>query len=75
MAFVFTWLRLSSMRQLDWCRNSNAQSKDIAAVQRNLTQRMAAKAALSKDPLCRLGSETLRSLLTDALLTCFTAKE
>lgn len=75
MAFVFTWLRLSSMRQLDWCRNSNAQSKDIAAVQRNLTQRMAAKAALSKDPLCRLVSETLRSLLTDALLTCFTAKE
>jgi hypothetical protein len=34
MAFIFVWLRLSANRQLDWYRNSNYQSKDIAHVQK-----------------------------------------
>ncbi|GAB4821271.1 hypothetical protein N2152v2_008317 [Parachlorella kessleri] len=54
MAFVMTWLRLSTMRQLDWYRNSNYQSKDIAHVQKTLAQAMANKAATAKDPQCRL---------------------
>lgn len=54
MAFVMTWLRLSALRQLDWYRRSNYQSKDIAHVQKNMAQRMADKAARSKEPLNRL---------------------
>lgn len=34
MAFIYVWLRLSANRQLDWYRNSNYQSKDIAHVQK-----------------------------------------
>ncbi|EFN54548.1 hypothetical protein CHLNCDRAFT_135335 [Chlorella variabilis] len=54
MGFFFTWLRLSTMRQLDWYRNSNYQSKDIAHVQKHLAERMAYKARTADDPLCRL---------------------
>jgi alpha-glucan, water dikinase len=54
MSFVFTWLRLSSLRQLDWYRNSNYQSKDIAHVSKVLAERMADKARSAKDPWCRL---------------------
>ncbi|PRW45423.1 Carbohydrate-Binding Module Family 45 [Chlorella sorokiniana] len=54
MGFFFTWLRLSTMRQLDWYRNSNYQSKDIAHVQKHIAERMAHKARSAKDPLCRL---------------------
>ena len=43
MAFMLTWLRLSTNRQLDWYRNSSHQSKDIAHVQKTLAQRMADK--------------------------------
>eukprot|EP00200_Dunaliella_tertiolecta_P010550 CAMPEP_0202370036 /NCGR_PEP_ID=MMETSP1127-20130417/1744_1 /ASSEMBLY_ACC=CAM_ASM_000462 /TAXON_ID=3047 /ORGANISM="Dunaliella tertiolecta, Strain CCMP1320" /LENGTH=1145 /DNA_ID=CAMNT_0048965873 /DNA_START=13 /DNA_END=3450 /DNA_ORIENTATION=- len=54
MALIFTWLRLSSMRQLDWYRNSNYQSKDIAHVQKSIAQKMADKARSAKDPRCRV---------------------
>lgn len=40
---MLTWLRLSTLRQLDWYRNSNYQSKDIAHVQKSIAQRMADK--------------------------------
>ena len=43
MAFILVWLRLSSLRQLDWYRNSSHQSKDIAHVQKTLAQRMTDK--------------------------------
>ncbi len=43
MALVATWLRLSTMRQLDWYRKANYQGKDIAHVQKQLAQRMAEK--------------------------------
>ena len=43
MSFFFTWMRLSSMKQLDWYRNSSYQSKDIAHVQKTITQRIADK--------------------------------
>jgi alpha-glucan,water dikinase len=54
MGFMFTWLRLSTMRQLDWYRRSNYQSKDIAHVQKHLAERMAFKARSAEDPFCRL---------------------
>lgn len=43
MALMAAWLRLSTMRQLDWYRNANYQGKDIAHVQKQLAQRMADK--------------------------------
>ncbi len=51
MAFVFTWLRLSSIKVLDWHRNANNQSKDIAHVQKTIAQRMADKVG---EPFARL---------------------
>ncbi|KAA6428767.1 MAG: carbohydrate-binding module family 45 protein [Trebouxia sp. A1-2] len=53
MSFFFVWMRLSSMKQLDWYRNSSYQSKDIAHVQKTTTQRIADKARSSGDPQCR----------------------
>ena len=43
MALVYVWLRLSTLKQLDWHRGSSYQSKDIAHVQKALAQRMADK--------------------------------
>lgn len=63
MGFVFTWLRLSAIRQLDWYRNSNYQSKDIAHVQKVITQRAAEKASGADDPLVRLLARLTVSLL------------
>ena len=40
---MLVWLRLSTMKQLDWYRNSSYQSKDIAHVQKTITQRFADK--------------------------------
>jgi alpha-glucan,water dikinase len=54
MALVFTWLRLSSMRQLDWYRGTNYQSKDAAHAGKALAQRMADTARAADAPLCRL---------------------
>ncbi|KAI3425011.1 hypothetical protein D9Q98_008393 [Chlorella vulgaris] len=54
MGFFFTWMRLSTLRQLDWYRNSNYQSKDIAHVQKHLAERMAYKSRTADEPLCRL---------------------
>jgi hypothetical protein len=53
MALVYTWLRLSSLRQLDWYRRSNYQSKDIAHVQKHLAERVSDKARSAKDPWSR----------------------
>jgi len=54
MAFLLTWIRLSGMRQLDWYRKSNYQSKDIAHVQKQIAQKMADKARSARDPLNRV---------------------
>lgn len=43
MAFIATWLRLSSNKQLTWYRRSARQGKDIAHTQKVLAQRMADK--------------------------------
>ena len=43
MALMFTWLRLSSTRVLDWYRNSNFQPKDIAHIQKHAGERIAEK--------------------------------
>jgi hypothetical protein len=43
MAFIATWLRLSSNKQLTWYRKSARQGKDIAHSQKVLAQRMADK--------------------------------
>lgn len=43
MSLVFTWLRLSSTRVLDWYRNANFQPKDVAAVQKHLGECIAEK--------------------------------
>lgn len=63
MGFIYTWLRLSALRQLDWYRNSNYQSKDIAHVQKVITQRAAEKASGADDPLVRLLARLTVSLL------------
>ncbi len=63
MGFLYTWLRLSSLRQLDWYRNCNYQSKDIAHVQKVITQRAAEKAAGDDDPLVRLMARLTVALL------------
>ena len=34
MALIYVWLRLSTMKQLDWHRGSSYQSKDIAHTRR-----------------------------------------
>lgn len=41
MASMYTWIRFSANKQLDWYRNSNYQSKDIAHVQKTLTEKIA----------------------------------
>lgn len=43
MAFIFTWLRLSSTRVLDWYRRANFQPKDIAHMQKYCGERMSDK--------------------------------
>ena len=43
MAFILTWLKLSSTKQLAWYRRSNHQSKDIAHGQKVIAQRCADK--------------------------------
>ena len=45
-------MRLSSMKQLDWYRNSSYQSKDIAHVQKTTTQRIADKVCEADQSLC-----------------------
>ncbi|KAK9807043.1 hypothetical protein WJX72_011773 [[Myrmecia] bisecta] len=54
MAFILVWMRLSTLKQLDWYRNSSYQSKDIAHVQKVIAQRMADKARSAKDPGSRM---------------------
>lgn len=54
MAFFYTWLRMSQLRLLDWYRNSNYQSKDIAHVQKTLAQRCRDKAGGASDPFSRV---------------------
>ena len=59
MSFFFVWLRLSTMKQLDWYRNSSYQSKDIAHVQKTITQRIADKVrGLGMQHMGRLNSMT-----------------
>ncbi|BDA48979.1 Alpha-glucan water dikinase, chloroplastic [Coccomyxa sp. Obi] len=53
MALIYVWLRLSTMKQLDWHRGSSYQSKDIAHAQKTIAQRMADKARAGADPLGR----------------------
>lgn len=43
MAFMFTWLRLSSAKLLSWARRSNYQSKDIVWMQKVTSERMTDK--------------------------------
>jgi len=54
MGFIFSWLRLSSMKQLPWYRGTNYQSKDAAHAQKVLSQKMADLCCTAKDPACRL---------------------
>ena len=46
MAFILTWLKLSSTKQLAWYRRSNHQSKDIAHGQKVIAQRCADKVSM-----------------------------
>jgi cytochrome b subunit of formate dehydrogenase len=63
MSFVFTWMRLSSNKVLTWARRSSYQSKDIAWMQKVISQRMTDK--VSPEVLC---SHTAASC---TLLGCF----
>lgn len=53
MGFIFTWLRLSSMKVLPWYKGSNYQSKDAAHAQKVLAQKMANLCCNASDPLSR----------------------
>ena len=54
MALVFTWLRLSALRQLDWYRGSNYQAKDAAHAQKVLADRLVHVVRTTSEPLVRL---------------------
>jgi hypothetical protein len=62
LSFVAVWLRLSTQKQLDWSRNSNYQSKDIAHVQKAIAQCLADKVGAGRarkragQTRCRSGS-------------------
>lgn len=60
MSFFFTWMRLSSTKQLDWYRNSSYQSKDIAHVQKTITQRIADKVTVLPCPAVACDSNAVR---------------
>eukprot|EP00854_Cymbomonas_tetramitiformis_P001462 gene1462-2085_t len=40
MGFIFTWLRLSALKQLTWSREGNYQPKDMAHVQKALVEQL-----------------------------------
>eukprot|EP00775_Hariotina_reticulata_P004810 gene4810-5058_t len=54
MAFVFTWLRFSSNRLLDWQRCFSYQPRDITWAQQQVAERIAAKARSAVDPAVRM---------------------
>jgi alpha-glucan,water dikinase len=54
MSFLFTWLRMSSNKILTWARRANYQSKDIAWMQKVVSERMTDKARSCPDPWARL---------------------
>eukprot|EP00882_Tetradesmus_deserticola_P013501 GHRQ01014333.1.p2 GENE.GHRQ01014333.1~~GHRQ01014333.1.p2 ORF type:complete len:240 (+),score=111.68 GHRQ01014333.1:1275-1994(+) len=54
MSFVFTWLRLSSNRLLDWQRCFSYQPRDITWAQQQVAERMTEKARSSSDPAVRM---------------------
>ena len=72
MSFMLVWLRLSTMKQLDWYRNSSYQSKDIAHVQKTITQRFADKVSTCRSGVpCNcitLPAEALAALAADMLI-------
>lgn len=51
--FLLTWSRLNSLRQLDWYRGYNYQSKDMDHMQKTLSDRLALAARSHKDPAVR----------------------
>eukprot|EP00899_Mesostigma_viride_P013200 jgi/Mesvir1/21881/Mv01950-RA.1 len=63
MAIILVWLRFSANRKLAWYRGQNYQSKDIAHVQKVLTERMAELMRGAADtrvrPLARMAAATL----------------
>ncbi len=61
MALIYVWLRLSTMKQLDWHRGSSYQSKDIAHAQKTIAQRMADKVSTQRTsgPQAKLGRKDL----------------
>lgn len=63
MALVFTWLRLSFLRQLDWYRGSNYQSKDAAHAQKVLANRIAHAARTAPDPLTKFFARECMAVL------------
>eukprot|EP00959_Pyramimonas_sp_CCMP1952_P330793 6927127-Pyramimonas_sp.AAC.1 len=38
MGFIYTWLRLSNLKLLDWYRNGNYQSKDMGWCQKSIAE-------------------------------------
>ena len=52
-ALVFSWLRLSSLKQLHWYAGNNYQGKDMASKQERLAWRVARAAATTADPTSR----------------------
>lgn len=54
MAFMFTWLRLSSSKLLDWQRCFSYQPRDITWAQQQVAERIAEKARSAPDPAVRM---------------------
>ena len=63
MAFIATWLRLSSNKQLTWYRKSARQGKDIAHSQKVLAQRMADKVGAPR--ACACGNDLHQSMVVN----------
>jgi len=53
MGFIYSWLRLSNMKLLDWYRNGNYQPKDMGHVQKTLAEMLGAIARTNADPVVR----------------------
>jgi len=53
MGFIFTWLRLANMKQLDWYRNGNYQPKDMGHVQKTIVEMLSAVCRSDGDPIVK----------------------
>ncbi|CAG9461027.1 unnamed protein product [Pedinophyceae sp. YPF-701] len=64
MTFLLAWLRLSHMKQLEWYRGWNYQSKDMDHMQKTVAERLTYMARSAKDPTVRRLARSCVGLLS-----------